>query len=42
MRGTPKRRFVNKGKSARQFRANSARTKVANIQAGPMRGGIRL
>jgi len=42
MRGTPKRSYVNKGKSARQFRSNSSRTKGANITAGPMRGGIRL
>lgn len=37
-----KRSYVSKSKSARQFRANSARTKGANVHAGPMRGGIRL
>lgn len=36
-----RRRNVNKGKSARQFRRNTTRTKGANI-SGPMRGGIRL
>lgn len=33
---------VNKAKSAKQFRAQSKRTKAANVQAGPMRGGWRL
>lgn len=32
---------VNKRRSARQFRANAAQTKAANMN-GPMRGGIRL
>ena len=32
---------VNKARSARKFRANTTRTKAANM-AGPMRGGIRL
>lgn len=36
-----KRFSVNKGKSAAQFRANTRRTKAANINA-VMRGGIRL
>lgn len=36
------RRSVHKGKSARKFRRNTMRTKGANMQAGPMRGGIRL
>lgn len=35
------RSSVNKGKSARKFRKQAARTKGANI-AGVMRGGIRL
>lgn len=33
---------VNKHKSARQFKKNVSKTKVANVKAGPMRGGIRL
>lgn len=33
---------VNKSRSARQFRSNVGRTKAANVQAGPMRGGWRL
>lgn len=33
---------VNKGRSSAQFRGNVGRTKLANIQAAPMRGGIRL
>lgn len=33
---------VNKGRSARQFRSNSARTAGANMRGAPMRGGIRL
>lgn len=37
-----KRKLVHKGKSARQFRAKSGRTKMANISTAPMRGGIRL
>ena len=36
-----KRYGVSKGKSAKQFRRNSRRTKSANM-TGPMRGGIRL
>lgn len=38
----PVKRFaVNKRKSAKKFRRNSGRTKMANMTA-PMRGGIRL
>ena len=33
---------VNKSRSVRQFRKNSARTKRANVSTSPMRGGIRL
>ena len=33
---------VNKSRSVRQFRKNSARTKRANVNTSPMRGGIRL
>ena len=33
---------VNKLRSVRQFRKNSARTKRANVNTSPMRGGIRL
>lgn len=36
-----KRVPVNKQRSAQQFRANTARTKVANMKS-PMRGGWRL
>ena len=37
------RRFhVNKHRSAKAFRKQSARTKYANVSMGPMRGGIRL
>lgn len=44
----PKRKPVNKQKSAKQFRKNVSRTKAANVERGgtvhqgPMRGGIRL
>lgn len=37
-----RRRPVNKSSSARRFRKSIGRTKGANVQAGPMRGGIRL
>lgn len=37
-----KRRSVNKSKSARNFRKNSARTKSANVAPSPQRGGWRL
>lgn len=37
-----KRSFVNKGKSAKQFKGNVARTKGANLPRVPMRGGWRL
>ena len=33
---------VNKSRSVRQFRKNSASTKRANVNTSPMRGGIRL
>ena len=33
---------VNKSRSVRQFRKNSARTKRADVDTSPMRGGIRL
>lgn len=36
------RQPVNKGKSAKTFRANSRKTKAANIGPGLARGGIRL
>lgn len=36
-----KRRPVDKSKSARKFRANTGKTKAANMR-GPMRGGYRL
>lgn len=36
------RRYVNKGKSARQFRKNVSTTKAANLRGAPMRGGWRL
>ena len=32
---------VNKSRSVRQFRKNSARTKRANVSIYPMRGGYR-
>ncbi|WNK14859.1 MAG: hypothetical protein [Microvirus sp.] len=37
-----KRSGVSKGKSAKKFRKQSSRTKMANLSPGPMRGGIRL
>lgn len=36
------RRPVHKASSAKRFRKGVSRTKAANLQAGPMRGGIRL
>lgn len=36
------RNYVSKGKSARKFKRQVARTKSINISPGPMRGGIRL
>lgn len=33
---------VNKAKSVKHFRHQVKRTKAANVQAGPARGGIRL
>lgn len=33
---------VNKHKSAKKFRSQIGKTKLINIKAGPMRGGIRL
>lgn len=37
-----KRYGVNKRKSAQKFRNQVGRTKMVNLVAGPMRGGIRL
>lgn len=37
-----RRSHVNKKHSARKFRKASARTKAANMQTTPMRGGWRL
>lgn len=36
------RKPVSKHSSAAHFRHNVGRTQVANLVAGPMRGGIRL
>lgn len=36
------RGHVSKGRSAKQFRKNVGRTKAANVNGAPMRGGIRL
>lgn len=36
------RKPVNKAKSARKFKKNVSRTKMANMKAAPMRGGIRM
>lgn len=36
------RRGVNKGRSARQFRNMSHRTKAPNMRLGAVRGGWRL
>jgi len=36
------RHGVNKGHSARKFRKNVGRTKMANLAQAPMRGGWRL
>jgi hypothetical protein len=33
---------VNKARSAKKFRAQSGKTKFANMKGSPMRGGIRL
>ncbi|AGT39915.1 hypothetical protein [Marine gokushovirus] len=33
---------VNKGKSAKKFRKQVSKTKVANLRSNPMRGGWRL
>lgn len=33
---------VSKGASSAQFRRNVSTTKLINVTAGPMRGGIRL
>lgn len=37
-----KRRPVNKRKSARSFRKGVSRTKAANVNRSPQRGGWRL
>lgn len=36
------RKPVNKYKSAKQFRHKAKKTKAANVQPTPMRGGYRL
>jgi hypothetical protein len=36
------RKPVNKHSSAKSFRRNVSHTKMANIVAAPMRGGIRF
>lgn len=36
------RKSVNKHRSARQFRRHVSHTKVVNLRAAPLRGGIRL
>jgi hypothetical protein len=36
------RKPVNKRRSARSFRKNAKRTKAANMQKSPQRGGWRL
>ena len=36
------RKPVHKGASASHFRSNVGRTKIINLKAAPMRGGIRL
>ncbi|WNK13090.1 MAG: hypothetical protein [Microvirus sp.] len=36
------RHAVSKRGSAKSFRKASSRTRAVNVQAGPMRGGIRL
>lgn len=37
-----KRYGVSKHRSARSFRRNTSRTRAANVNPAPMRGGIRL
>jgi len=37
-----KRYGVNKGKSAHKFKKHMGKTKMINMKAAPMRGGIRL
>jgi len=37
-----RRRPTNKRKSAKSFRRQSSRTKAANMQKSPQRGGWRL
>lgn len=39
---TSDRAPVNKRQSAREFRDNTARSRAANFELGPMRGGWRL
>lgn len=36
------RNYVNKHKSAKQFKRNVRKTKSVNLKGAPMRGGIRL
>lgn len=38
----PRRVRVNKSQSARRFNRQTTRTKKANVQPPPMRGGYRL
>lgn len=37
-----RRQYVNKAKSAREFKRNGRTTKRANVAPPPMRGGYRL
>lgn len=37
-----RRYSVNKSKSAKKFRKQVSKTKVANLRSNPMRGGWRL
>lgn len=37
-----RRNPVNKKRSAKTFRAQTSKTKAANLNTNPMRGGIRL
>jgi hypothetical protein len=37
-----RRSYVNKQKSAKRFRGHAKRTKAANMQRAPQRGGWRL
>lgn len=37
-----KRRYVNKRRSAKNFRRSVSKTHPRNVKAAPMRGGFRL